>query len=191
MSYGYFAKEVIERLQIKSSTLRNWCKVLEESNINFERNDRDQRIFFESDIALLEKMKFLLQEEGKTLKEAVKTLATEKDSGAMALSAIENSNTTLAPPERHDGANVQAFMNHMENISKQIASTLQQQEIVVRQNESILNILEREKEEKEELKRENEMLQTKLDQILDSVQKIEKKQEKRSLFEILFTKKND
>ena len=53
--------------------------------------------FFESDIALLEKMKFLLQEEGKTLKEAVKTLATEKDSGAMALSAIENSNTTLAP----------------------------------------------------------------------------------------------
>ena len=82
-------------------------------------------------------------------------------------------------------------MNHMENISKQIASTLQQQEIVVRQNESILNILEREKEEKEELKRENEMLQTKLDQILDSVQKIEKKQEKRSLFEILFTKKND
>ncbi|MFB9759804.1 MerR family transcriptional regulator [Ectobacillus funiculus] len=191
MSYGYFAKEVIERLQIKSSTLRNWCKVLEESNINFERNDRDQRIFFESDIALLEKMKFLLQEEGKTLKEAVETLATERDSGAMALSAIENSNTTLAPPERHDGANVQAFMNHMENISKQIASTLQQQEIVVRQNESILNILEREKEEKEELKRENEMLQTKLDQILDSVQKIEKKQEKRSLFEILFTKKND
>ena len=71
-------------------------------------------------------------------------------------------------------------MNHMENISKQIASTLQQQEIVVRQNESILNILEREKEEKEELKRENEMLQTKLDQILDSVQKIEKKQKKRS-----------
>ncbi|GAA3315679.1 hypothetical protein GCM10020331_011060 [Ectobacillus funiculus] len=78
-------------------------------------------------------MKFLLQEEGKTLKEAVETLATERDSGAMALSAIENSNTTLAPPERHDGANVQAFMNHMENISKQIASTLQQQEIVVRQ----------------------------------------------------------
>lgn len=191
MSYGYFAKEVIERLQIKSSTLRNWCKVLEESNINFERNDRDQRIFFESDIALLEKMKFLLQEEGKTLKEAVETLATERDSGAMALSAIEDSNTTLAPPQRHDGANVQAFMNHMENISKQIASTLQQQEIVVRQNESILDILAREKEEKEELKRENEMLQTKLDQILDSVQKIEKKQEKRSLFEFLFSKKHD
>ncbi|MBP1944649.1 DNA-binding protein [Cytobacillus luteolus] len=51
--YGLFSKDVALKLNINSSTLRQWCLSMEKEGYEFERNDKDQRIFYNRDITVL------------------------------------------------------------------------------------------------------------------------------------------
>ncbi|PFI06562.1 DNA-binding protein, partial [Bacillus cereus] len=50
MEYGYFAQEVAKQLDINTNTLRRWSIELEKMEYIFERNERNQRIYYENDI---------------------------------------------------------------------------------------------------------------------------------------------
>lgn len=54
---GYFAKEVALKVDINTSTLRQWCLAMEKLDYTFERNDKEQRIFYESDINMFFEVK--------------------------------------------------------------------------------------------------------------------------------------
>jgi DNA-binding transcriptional MerR regulator len=54
---GYFSKEVALQLDINASTLRQWCLAIEREGYTLERNNKDQRIFYERDINMLFKIK--------------------------------------------------------------------------------------------------------------------------------------
>jgi|GEM_PF-1611794 len=58
--FGYFAKTISEKLGIATDTLRNWSLKLEAQGVEFERNVRNQRIYYEKDIKAFENMKELL-----------------------------------------------------------------------------------------------------------------------------------
>jgi DNA-binding transcriptional MerR regulator len=58
--FGYFAKTVSERLGIAKDTLRSWSLKLEGDGVEFERNARGQRIYYEKDIRAFKNMKELL-----------------------------------------------------------------------------------------------------------------------------------
>ncbi|MEC1716484.1 MerR family transcriptional regulator [Schinkia azotoformans] len=65
------AKNVIEILNIGSSTLRKWCIALEEAGYLFNRDSRNQRLFNENDIAYLKYFRQLVQENRLMLRDAV------------------------------------------------------------------------------------------------------------------------
>lgn len=69
---AYWTKEVADNLGIVSSTLRKWCLLLEEGGYTFDRNDKDQRIFYEHDVMTLRAVKKLTQKDHMTLANATK-----------------------------------------------------------------------------------------------------------------------
>lgn len=58
--FGYFSKQVATDLEITTSTLRRWSIELEKKGYNFERNQKDQRIYYERDFKALRELKTLL-----------------------------------------------------------------------------------------------------------------------------------
>ncbi|MED3984287.1 MerR family transcriptional regulator [Peribacillus simplex] len=74
--FGYFAKTVSERLGIAKDTLRSWSLKLEAEGVKFERNAREQRIYYEKDIRALENMKELMDLQ-QPLNDVSKTIANK------------------------------------------------------------------------------------------------------------------
>lgn len=60
LELGYFSKDVALELNITTSTLRRWSIFLEKNNYMFERNEKDQRVYYERDIRALRELKLLL-----------------------------------------------------------------------------------------------------------------------------------
>lgn len=58
--FGYFAKSVASDLEITPSSLRRWSIDLEKAGYIIERNEKDQRIYYERDFKALRELKKLL-----------------------------------------------------------------------------------------------------------------------------------
>ncbi|MFL0499146.1 DNA-binding protein [Priestia megaterium] len=58
--YGYFAKDVAANLEVTTSTLRRWSIRLEKAGYKFERNEKDQRIYYERDFKAFRELKKLI-----------------------------------------------------------------------------------------------------------------------------------
>ena len=58
--FGYFAKDVASELEITTSTLRRWAIELEKEGYSFERNEKEQRIYYERDFKAFRELKKLL-----------------------------------------------------------------------------------------------------------------------------------
>lgn len=58
--FGYYAKQVALDLDITTSTLRRWSISLEKEGYTFERNDKDQRIYYERDFKVIREIKYHL-----------------------------------------------------------------------------------------------------------------------------------
>jgi Protein of unknown function (DUF3967)/MerR HTH family regulatory protein len=73
--YGYFAKNVATNLEVTTSTLRRWSIELEKAGYTFERNNKDQRIYYQHDINAFKRLKELVNE-GTTLIDAINTVVS-------------------------------------------------------------------------------------------------------------------
>lgn len=71
----YTTKQIADNLGIVTSTLRKWCLLLEDAGYKFERNEKDQRMYFDNDMLALRHLKKLTQEDGMSLENAVKSIA--------------------------------------------------------------------------------------------------------------------
>lgn len=60
VEFGYFSKDVALELEITTSTLRRWSIALEKSGYIFERNEKDQRVYYQRDYKALKELKLLL-----------------------------------------------------------------------------------------------------------------------------------
>jgi DNA-binding transcriptional MerR regulator len=58
--YGYFAKDVAAELEVTTSTLRRWSIELEKAGYKFERNEKDQRIYYNRDFKAFRELKKLI-----------------------------------------------------------------------------------------------------------------------------------
>lgn len=74
--FGFFSKEVSLKLDINSSTLRQWCLLIEDASYKFERNNKDQRVFYERDINLLFEIKQKI-ERTRNREDAIKTVVSK------------------------------------------------------------------------------------------------------------------
>lgn len=58
--FGYFSKDVAIELEITTSTLRRWSIELEKEGYHFNRNEKEQRIYYERDFKAFRELKKLL-----------------------------------------------------------------------------------------------------------------------------------
>lgn len=58
--FGYFSKDVAIELEITTSTLRRWSIELEKQDYFFQRNEKDQRIYYERDFKAFRELKKLI-----------------------------------------------------------------------------------------------------------------------------------
>lgn len=94
--FGYFAKTVADRVGISKDTLRTWSLKLEAEGVEFERNARGQRIYYEKDIRALENMKELMDFQ-QPLNDTAKTISDKVKKEAYALVPKEkNAENTLS-----------------------------------------------------------------------------------------------
>jgi DNA-binding transcriptional MerR regulator len=85
----YGSKDLEAMLQVKPSTLRRYCKELEEAGYRFSKNERQQRGFFDSDVANLRHFISLVREGGLAYEEAAKIVVSRDSGSALAVSANE------------------------------------------------------------------------------------------------------
>lgn len=57
---GYFSKDLALELEITTSTLRRWSIALEKNGYIFERNEKEQRVYYDRDFRALRELKLLL-----------------------------------------------------------------------------------------------------------------------------------
>lgn len=76
----YSANEVIEVIEIGSSTLRKWCLALEEHNYNFVRTDQNKRMFSDKDIVVLKQFKILVKNKNLSINNAAEIISNKYSS---------------------------------------------------------------------------------------------------------------
>lgn len=121
-NFGYFAKTVSERLGIAKDTLRSWSLKLEAEGVKFERNAREQRIYYEKDIRALENMKELMDLQ-QPLNDVSKTIANKIEKSFY--NGGESINNTEITPSVSQGENAWITQEkQMRNFKKELIQEL-------------------------------------------------------------------
>jgi DNA-binding transcriptional MerR regulator len=98
---AYTTKQVADNLGIVTSTLRKWCLMLENEelgNYKIDRNEKDQRVFYDYDVLALREIKRLTTEDGITLENAVKSVGIKlRKQQEITASVMEEEAETSAP----------------------------------------------------------------------------------------------
>ncbi|PGQ11385.1 DNA-binding protein [Bacillus thuringiensis] len=206
MEYGYFAQEVAKQLEINANTLRRWSIELEKMDYTFERNDRNQRIYYQKDIEILRQMKIYLKQNWK-LDEAAATVSNE-DSAAPETFKDNTSNSPQdAENKLYEGINatetdsvhgsdnaditlLEAECSQEESfmMKERFVHMFEQQDKIVQQNQTIIDLLIQERSITEEKDQEIKLLQNKLDKAITLLQEDKKEipVPKKSLIQRLF-----
>ncbi|WP_088339055.1 MerR family transcriptional regulator [Bacillus cereus] len=206
MEYGYFAQEVAKQLEINANTLRRWSIELEKMDYTFERNDRNQRIYYQKDIEILRQMKIYLKQNWK-LDEAAATVSNEdiaapetfKDNTANSPQDAENklyegiNETETVSVHESDNADItllEAERSQEESfmMKERFVHMFEQQDKIVQQNQTIIDLLIQERSIAEEKDQEIKLLQNKLDKAITLLQEDKKEipAPKKSLIQRLF-----
>ncbi|WP_044782859.1 MULTISPECIES: MerR family transcriptional regulator [Bacillus cereus group] len=206
MEYGYFAQEVAKQLDINANTLRRWSIELEKMEYIFERNDRNQRIYYLKDINVLKQMKYYLKQNwrleeaatlvsdecetinssefsGDTLKDNAqeakdKTQQGENNTETNSVQMEKNVHITLLEPERSNSEN--AIMK------ERFLHMFEQQEKVVQQNQTIIELLLQERSITEEKELEIKLLKNKLDKAITLLQEDRQDEQRKNFIQRLF-----
>lgn len=91
---SFWTKDVAERLEIGTSTLRKWCIALEQEQYSFVKGAKNSRAFVQKDIKVLEQMKKLIQEAGMSIEGAVKVVVSVPFTEVETDNDLENDNRT-------------------------------------------------------------------------------------------------
>jgi hypothetical protein len=105
-----------ERLKVPAPTLRNWTDQLEEFNVHFvKRNNRNERIYYDSDLKIFEYVRDLKQEHGRrtTMKDLASMIADMGD--RFDLRSEEEAPVPQPSNKTSELINVDDFQRLMEN----------------------------------------------------------------------------
>ena len=90
---GLYAETIYKRLDIKESTFRRWASDLEKSGYEFQRNQRQQRIYYQNDVRIMQQLKALI-DDGFTKQEAIKkVLENQNELSAHPLAPADQTGT--------------------------------------------------------------------------------------------------
>lgn len=124
--FGYFSKTVSEQLGVSTDTLRSWSLKLESVGVEFKRNERKQRTYFEKDIRAFKNMKELLDLQ-QPLDEVSKIIAEKIEKGLFDKLEIEN-NAEIMPSVIQEN-NAQITLEEIKKMMMQVAATAAEEKI--------------------------------------------------------------
>lgn len=150
----YTTKQVADNLKIVTSTLRKWCLLLEQAGYKFERNEKNQRMFFDSDMLALRNLKELTQQEGMSLENAVKSIAEKGElREEISLSDFEDNSKLEAKLDelleyvKRQDEQIEALTEHSERqdrFNRELLSRLEEQsKYIADQNKFIAGSIEK------------------------------------------------
>ena len=159
LEYGYFAQEVAKQLEINTNTLRRWSIELEKMDYIFERNERNQRIYYENDIDILKQMKEYLNQNWKLEEAATRSIDNTEENAGETDGVQEESETQVTFRKRSE--------TDISIIQDKFSYMFEQQEKIVQQNQDIIKLLLQERSEKEEKDLQIQLLQEKLNKTIE------------------------
>lgn len=124
--FGYFSKTVSEQLGVSTDTLRSWSLKLESAGVEFKRNERKQRIYFEKDIRAFKNMKELLDLQ-QPLEDVSKIIAKKIEKGLFGKPETEN-NAEIMPSVIQEN-NAQITLEEMKKMMMQVAAAAAEEKI--------------------------------------------------------------
>jgi DNA-binding transcriptional MerR regulator len=196
--FGYFSKTVADRLGVSPDTLRSWAIKLEDKEIEFERNEKNQRIYYQKDIRAFENMKELLDLQ-QPMNKVVPLIADKIKKGEFKKPETENhteitpsvirENTALATPDQRLEQQYNQLMEAFKIMTSEYAATREKLDSIEENsretNSKMDEVLDRLKKEQEE----KLLFKEKLDIAVEFIQKQEQlasAKQKKSLFQRLF-----
>jgi len=196
--FGYFSKTVADRLGVSPDTLRSWAIKLEDKEIEFERNEKKQRIYYEKDIRAFENMKELLDLQ-QPMNKVVPLVADkikkgefekpESENHASITPSVIHENTALATSDKRLEQQYNQLMEAFKIMTNEYAATRERLDSIEENsketNSKMDEVLDRLKKEQEE----KLLFKEKLDIAVEFIQKQEElasAKQKKSLFQRLF-----
>jgi len=118
----YGSKDMETILQVKPSTLRRYCKELEEAGYRFSKNEQGHRGFFDNDLASLRHFISLVREGGLAYPEAAKIVVSRDSGSSLAVSANEKTEELSAKDELITRQEMQELERKIEGLALMIQS---------------------------------------------------------------------
>lgn len=182
--FGYFSKQVATDLDITTSTLRRWSIELEKHGYEFERNEKDQRIYYERDYKAFRELKMLLANN-----------VSMEDASKAVVAKFRNEKNALQTPSVYD-QEMRLSARDFEELTKEIyqkaIKEVQQEfmEIIRKQQEYIDNRLSKLDERLEE--RDRKLMESirSLQEQKQALLEASTTKEKKGFFARLFSQKN-
>jgi DNA-binding transcriptional MerR regulator len=119
---SFWTKDVAERLEIGTSTLRKWCIALEQEQYSCVKGAKNSRAFVQKDIKVLEQMKKLIQEAGMSIEGAVKVVLS------VPLAEVETDNDL-----EDDNRTPSVLSENVMNLPKSFIEQLLQEQILLKE----------------------------------------------------------
>ncbi|OXS64029.1 DUF3967 domain-containing protein [Priestia filamentosa] len=130
MEQTYFGSEVASTLKIGSSTLRKYSLALEEQGYTFDRGVNNSRIFYQKDVAMIQRIMNAMNKKNITLEQAVKLAVSSisEDTVATAVMAKQTElNRDVAMSER---------LERLEKINLELVKRLEEQQRMLQERDA-------------------------------------------------------
>ncbi|KAB2486562.1 DUF3967 domain-containing protein [Priestia endophytica] len=130
MEQTYFGSEVASTLKIGSSTLRKYSLALEEQGYTFDRGINNSRIFYQKDVAMIQRMMNAMNKKNITLEQAVKLAVSSVPEDTVATPATvkqEEHNKDVAMLER---------LERLEKVNLELVKRLEEQQQMLQERDA-------------------------------------------------------
>lgn len=128
----YWSKEVAETLGIANSTLRKWCKLLEDGGYRFVRDQQERRAFTEHDVLMLRSFYELTQDKGLALESAANLVISRFQREATQDMSLRDTLKKSRDDERYK--QVIEKLENQERFNKTLLERLDQQQAYIEQS---------------------------------------------------------
>jgi len=168
----YSPSEISDALQIKESTLRKYCLLLEERGYEFTKNARGQRFYYDSDVITLRKF-VTLKDNGMTLEESAEGVVLWHKGN-------DSEETSIAP-----------ISTDMQNVMERYVSDMTEMKgMIHKQNEIIMNLSDKIDKQQEyintNLAERDQKLMKALEDNIETQKQIASENEKKGFWKRLF-----
>lgn len=130
MEQTYFGSEVASTLKIGSSTLRKYSLALEEQGYTFDRGVNNSRVFYQKDVAMIQRIMNAMNKKNITLEQAIKLAisSVQEDTVATAVMAEQvESSKDIAMSER---------LERLEKINLELVKRLEEQQRILQERDA-------------------------------------------------------